>query len=253
MAEEKRTLRDTDDEARALARRLVRASRHAAIAVLEAGSGFPLASRVLTGTDVDGTPVILISALAPHMAALRADPRASLLYGEAGKGDPLAHARITVKVTAEEVGKGGEAHARIRRRFLARHPKAALYADFPDFAFFRLAPSSASLNGGFGRAYLIEADDLLIASPAIAALAEREEDAVAHMNGDHADAVDAYARAFGKSKRDGWRICGLDAAGIDIANGDELIRVEFAQILQDPAQIRTTLVELVRQAREIID
>ena len=253
MAEEKQTLRETDDDARALARRLVRSARHAAIAVLEAGTGFPLASRVLTGADVDGVPVILISALAPHMAALRADPRASLLFGEAGKGDPLAPARITVRVEAREVEKGGEIHARIRRRFLARHPKAALYADFPDFAFFRMVPISASLNGGFGRAYLIEAADLLIDTPALAALAEREEGAVRHMNEDHGDALDAYARAFGKAKKTGWRLCGIDAAGLDLANGDELLRIEFQHVLRDSGELRPLLVDLARQAREIID
>lgn len=253
MAEEKRTLRDTDDEARALACRLVRSGRHAAIAVLEAGTGFPLASRVLTGTDVDGAPVILISGLAPHMAALRSDPRASLLYGEAGKGDPLAHARITVKVDAAEVEKGSDAHARIRRRFLMRHPKASLYADFPDFAFFRLMPVAASLNGGFGRAFLIEAADLLIVSPAIEALAALEPSAVEHMNSDHADAADIYARALAKSKKSGWKICGIDAAGIDLANGDELLRIAFGHVLRDSDDLRPTLAALLRQAREIID
>ncbi|GAH59469.1 unnamed protein product, partial [marine sediment metagenome] len=32
--------------------------------------------------------------------------------------------------------------ARARERFLARHPKAKLYADFPDFGFFALAPEA---------------------------------------------------------------------------------------------------------------
>ena len=58
-------------------------------------------------------------------------------------------------------------HIRIRARFLDRHPKAALYADFPDFRFFRITPQSASLNGGFGRAYNLPGLDLLIPAPGI--------------------------------------------------------------------------------------
>jgi heme iron utilization protein len=246
----KDVLRETDEEARGLARKLVRAARYAAIAVLDAETGHPNASRVLTGTDVDGVPVILISALAPHMAALRGDPRASLLFGEVGKGDPLAHARITVKCKASEVDRGSADHARIRQRFITRHPKAKLYVDFPDFAFFRLEPVSASLNGGFGRAYAIGAEGLVIASPASGEIAEMEASGIAHMNNDHRDAVDAYAKAFGKSKKQGWVIIGIDAAGIDLANGDELLRVDFPETISEIAQLRPALASLASYARK---
>ncbi len=252
MSEKKKdVLRETDDEARALARKLVRAARYASIAVLDAETGHPNASRVLTGTDVDGVPVILISALAPHMAALRADPRASLLFGEVGKGDPLAHARITVQCRASEVARDGDDRVRIRQRFVTRHPKAKLYVDFPDFAFFRLEPVSASLNGGFGRAYAVTAEDLVISSPATGAIAEMEASGIAHMNADHADAVDLYAKAFGKSKKTGWSIIGIDAGGVDLANGDELMRVDFAKILSKIEDLRPALADLARFAREI--
>lgn len=249
MAEKKDVLRETDDEARSLARRLVRASRYATVAALDAETGDPLASRVLTGTDVDGVPVILISALAPHMAALRADPRASLLFGEVGKGDPLAHARITVKVRAEEVPREGGDRERIRARFVTRHPKSKLYVDFPDFAFFRMVPISASLNGGFGRAFAIEAADLSIASPARDELAAREASAVAHMNSDHAEAADFYAAAFGKSKLSSWSIVGIDAEGLDLACGDHLLRIEFPEPLSSAEMLRPTLVQMLNAAR----
>jgi heme oxygenase (biliverdin-IX-beta and delta-forming) len=247
----KDVLRETDDEARGLARRLVRTARYASIAVLDAETGHPNSSRVLTGTDVDGVPVILISALAPHMAALRADPRASLLFGEVGKGDPLAHARITVQARAREIARDSEDRTRIRQRFVTRHPKAKLYVDFPDFAFFRMEPVSASLNGGFGRAYAIGADDLVISSPAADEIAAMEASGIAHMNADHSDSADLYARAFGKSKKTGWSIIGIDAAGIDLGNGDEIVRVEFPLTLRAAEDLRPALVALSRAAREI--
>src|SRR6478609_7479038 len=116
---------------------------------------FPSASRALIGTDIDGVPVILVSALSAHTKALTADPRASLLVGEPGKGDPLAHPRLGVQCLAQKIGRATPLHERVRTRFLSRHPKASLYADFPDFCFFRLRPRLASLNGGFGRAYVL--------------------------------------------------------------------------------------------------
>lgn len=89
-------IRPTDDEARALARRLVRLARHGALAVLDPRDGAPFASRVALATEMDGTLVMLVSRLSQHTEALAADARCSLLVGEPGKGDPLAHPRLTV-------------------------------------------------------------------------------------------------------------------------------------------------------------
>lgn len=250
MAESSKTIRDTDDEARLLARRLVRGARYAAIGVLEPDTGFPFTSRVLTGTDTDGAPVILISSLSAHTTALTADPRASLLFGEPGKGDPLAHPRITLRTRAVRIAREDQRHNELRTRFIRRHPKAALYADFPDFAFFRMSPESASLNGGFGKAYALEAGDLIISSPAIADMAALEASAIEHMNMDHLDAIDGYARAYAKSKRTGWKLCGIDCGGLDLALGDELIRIEFDMPLEDSTQLRAKLVEMNRFASQ---
>ncbi|WP_394688202.1 HugZ family protein [Hoeflea sp.] len=250
MKEPVKTIRDTNDEARQLARRLVRGARFAAIGVLEPETGFPFTSRVLSGTDTDGTPVILVSGLSVHTTALLADPRASLLFGEPGKGDPLAHPRIALRTRAVRVSREDEGHVALRARFISRHPKAALYADFPDFTFFRMVPESASLNGGFGKAYVLEASDFLIESPAISDLAAIEPGAIEHMNTDHASSADAYARAFAGSKRAGWKVCGIDCAGLDLANGDELIRIEFEEPLTDANQLRAILVNLSRFASQ---
>ncbi len=76
-------------EAIALARRLLRSARFGSLAVLEPDDGgFPHASRVALGMDIDGVPVTLVSGLAAHTRALHHDPRCSLLVGEVGKGDP---------------------------------------------------------------------------------------------------------------------------------------------------------------------
>ncbi|WP_075289679.1 HugZ family protein [Pararhizobium arenae] len=245
MSEKPSVLRETNDEARRLARTLLRSARSAALAVLEPGeNGFPFVSRTLIGIDTDGTPVILVSNLSTHTQALAADNRCSLLVGDIGKGDPLAHPRLTVQCAAEKVEREHDRHAGLRERFLRRHPKAELYIDFPDFAFFRLTPQRASLNGGFGRAYLLDGDDLLIVSPAIADLAAMESRAIEHMNSDHADAATRYTQTFCKATGDGWTICGIDAAGLDLALGDQLKRLEFNETLQSVSELRPLLVRL---------
>ena len=160
MGDKPSIFRETDEEARRLARSLLASARYAALAVIDPEAGFPAASRVLVATDMDGVPVILVSALSAHTRALAQDKRASLLVGEPGKGDPLAHARLTIQCEAERVDRNSADHDQLRTRFLAHHPKSMNYIDFPDFCFYCLQPISASLNGGFGQAYKLSGDDL---------------------------------------------------------------------------------------------
>lgn len=154
-----KVLRDTDEQARDQARQLIVTARFAAMAVIDPETGYPNSSRVLTATDGASLPVILVSRLAAHTNALLGSPRCSLLFGEPGKGDPLAWPRISVQCDAQPVVADDLDRQHLRARFLRRHPKAALYVDFPDFLLFRLSPVAASLNGGFGRAYALLRED----------------------------------------------------------------------------------------------
>ena len=49
----------------------------------------------------------------------------------------------------------------LKARFLAKHPYAALYADFGDFALWRITPAAAQLVGGFARALRLRGAELL--------------------------------------------------------------------------------------------
>lgn len=165
MADKPSVIRDTDQEARELARSLLSEARFAAIGVVDPESGYPSVSRIILMTDRDNTPVILASRLANHTQGILNDPRCSLLVGEpADKGDPLVHPRMTVYCLAAEVARDSDDHKSLRESFLLSHPKAKLYIDFPDFSFFRLTPQRAALNGGFGKAFLLMADDLRVPS-----------------------------------------------------------------------------------------
>lgn len=251
MGEQKKVVLEIDDEAIRLARDLVATGRHGALAVIDRETGFPRASRVALATDFDGTPIILVSALSGHTRPMLEEPRTSLLVGDPGKGDPLAHPRLTLLTRARRVERESEEGKRVRRRYLARQPKAALYADFGDFAFFRLEIEQASLNGGFGKAYEPGADDLAVKGDA-AGVAAMEEGAVEHMNEDHADAIDLYARAFAKAGSGKWRIATLDSEGMELVAGDAVCRVWFPEPLLSASHLRPALVEMAADARRIL-
>ena len=226
------------------------AARHGALAVLEPGTGAPLASRVGVATDLDGAPVILVSGLAAHTGALLADPRCSLLLGEPGKGDPLAYPRISLSCRAARLHPGSPDHARVQRRYLNRNPKARLYAALSDFSFFRLDPGAAALNGGFAKAYRLARTDLLVTGSINDDLADAEQDAIDHMNTKHRGAVTAIARAHGGIEREDWFISGIDADGIDLSGGNEVLRAFFPRPLTQLDALRPTLTEMANAGRD---
>ncbi|MEO0774052.1 MAG: pyridoxamine 5'-phosphate oxidase family protein [Pseudomonadota bacterium] len=154
-------IRPTDDDARALARGLLSDARFGAIAVTDPDTQSPSVTRIAIGATPAGAPVTLISDLSSHTAALRANPRCSLLLGEPGpKGDPLTHPRITLDCTAKFLLKGDDGYDAMRDHYLTTHPKSKLYIDFLDFNFVVFDVLDARLNGGFGKAFRLTPADL---------------------------------------------------------------------------------------------
>lgn len=228
----------------ALSKRILRIVRAGALATLDRGTGAPFASLVSVATDLDGSPLLLMSRLAAHTLNLEADPRASLLLAQGGKGDPLAHPRLTV---IGEVRRSAE--PRIRARFLARHPKAGLYADFPDFSFWRLEMTAGHLNGGFARAMTLTGDDLRTSLDGAEAIAEIEAGAVEHMNEDHREALALYAGKLAGAPAGDWRTTGIDPEGIDLAAGDLTARATFPERVTDAGGLRRILKRMADEAR----
>ena len=159
MAEPFDPVQSANESARETTRQLLREARFGTLATINE-NGYPFASLVTFALDRAQTPFLLVSRLSGHTKHLLADPRCSLLVGESGKGDPLAHARITIQCSASIVDRASDENIILRTLFLARHPKAALYIDFADFLYIRLTMMEASLNGGFGKAFRLKSDDL---------------------------------------------------------------------------------------------
>lgn len=224
----------------ALARALLREALTASLATLDPAGGHPFVSLVTVATDHDGALLLLASRLALHSRNMAADGRVSLLLSRPGKGDPLAHPRLTLSGTAEPAD---DPH--LRGRFLARHPKAALYVDFPDFRFWRVRPGGAHLVAGFGRAPELAPDMLLTSLDGAEALLAAEQDALAHMNADHAEAIARYAARAGGNPGS-WRLAGLDPDGMDLLEGENALRIPFPARVTDPAMLRATLVAMAR-------
>jgi len=236
----------TDDMPRTvrnLLRRLDRASLASALPG-EDGGLWPYASLVLVAVDHDLAPILLLSDLAEHTKAIAADSRVSLLFdGTAGLDQPLAGPRVSLLGRAARTDD-----ERLKRRFLAHHPDAAMYAGFKDFNFYRVAPERAHLVAGFGKIRWFTMADVLPAPPP-AALAESEAEIVDHMNTDHADAVQLYAGKLLDLPGRDWKMTGIDAEGLDLRCGGRVARLAFDQPIGTAGEARKALIATVSKAR----
>jgi len=238
-----------------LARHVARGCDKAVLAVTaradtpEAGAAY--ASLVQVAFGHDGAPVLLISTLADHTKNLLADSRCSLLFdGTHAHAEALTGPRVSVQGVAEKIDAQTQAGVALAKRYLARFPGAEMYAGFGDFSFWRVAPARAHLVAGFGRIKWFDAFALDIS--ASGDLAAGEADILAHMNADHADAIEIYATKLAGAEAGGWTMTGIDPEGFDLrrqAQGRSL-RLAFDAIAHDPEAARVELVRLVKRARQ---
>ena len=237
------------------ARRVMRCAGTAALGTALAAADKPAepwayVSLVLACLDLDASPLLLLSDLAEHTRNLQRDPRVSLLFeATAGLRDPLTGPRVTVLGRLAPVGNGTSAEERLMERFVARHPSAAQYRSFADFALYRLEIERGHLVAGFGEITWIDAADLVLTREDHQALAAAEAEIVAHMNHDHRDAVALIARHIAGLKGRGWRLTGVDPEGADFRRGGQLGRAAFGKAVYNPGNCRRELVRLTRNAR----
>ena len=239
-------------------RRMLRRARSGVLATAQSpapadekdgAAGHPYASLVTVAWDVDASPLFLFSKLSDHTKNLECDGRASLLVEEASRrANPQTGPRLTVMGRVAPCAKGAD-EQRARRRMAGQEPAAALYADFPDFRFFRMAIERVHYVGGFARALWVEGARIAHPAADAAKIAAAETDVLAHMNGDHAAALDRYAvRLLGRRGR-GWTAVGLDPDGLDLARKTQFARLDFDEPVADSADVRERLVALAGAAR----
>jgi hypothetical protein len=230
----------------ATARQLMRSVRSATLATASRDAGgWPFASLVTTACDTDGSPILLLSTLADHTRNLAADPRAALLFEAATRrSNPQTGPRVSVVGT---IARADE--PRLRRRFLARHPAAELYAGFADFGIFRMQVQRAHYVGGFARAVWLEGARFCLPAEFSAAFAAGEEQALAELNDCHRAALQVVADKRLRRAGTGWVAVGIDPDGCDLGCGQATARLSFAETIPAPAAAASAIDRLFREIR----
>jgi len=234
-------------------RTLVAEARAATLStVAREPAGYPYGSLVTVAIDSRGRPLLLLSELAEHTQNLAHAAEASLLLAEPldRHRQPLALGRVSLLGPCRRVEPADREAT--RATFLAAQPDASYYVDFKDFAFYRLEPIALRYVGGFGRMSWVTPEEYAAAEPdpLVSAAAE----IIAHMNGDHADAMLAYARRLSRMPdATAATMTAVDRYGFDFVvttpAGPRATRLAFDEPVASADEVRRAMVAMVKTAR----
>ena len=111
----------------------------------------------------DGALFVYLSALAAHVANLRATRSAAILVvaDESASEEIFARARFGARCAVVEIPRESESWEQVLDRFEARFgATATMIRPLTDFALFRLQPEEARVVAGFARAGTLDAPRL---------------------------------------------------------------------------------------------
>jgi hypothetical protein len=165
-------------------------------------------------------------------------------------GDPLGASRVTLLGTVRAVSEPEVAAA--RKLYLARYAKSKYWVDFEDFSFYRMEVVDVYYVGGFGVMGWISASEYYGARPD--PLADAAAGILQHMNADHKDALILLARFFAGIESQEATVTAIDRLGFHLRlktpDGVRGTRIAFLREVSNPAETRSVLVAMVKQARQ---
>ena len=231
------------------------AARNATLCTIAAEpdvAGFPFGSLAPFALRADGTPFVLISAIAQHTRNLERDPRCSLFVRDPeGDARPDAQAswRVTVLARAHKLDAQGEELEELYARYAARVPDAPKYGGAHDFSFWVLAPQKVRAIGGFGAIRWLPPESILC-DPQGRGWREAAARVIEHMNQDHETALRDIVAARRGERPERARMAGVETAGflVRTAGPDSLVWVPFGRDV-DARDAREVFVKLSRESR----
>jgi putative heme iron utilization protein len=124
-----------------------------------------------------------------------------------------------------------------------------MFAGFADFAFYRMTLKAVHLVAGFGRIVDLAPKQVLTETADAAELVAAEAAIIAHMNGDHADALRLYATKLLGAPDGNWRCVGCDPEGLELQLDRTALRLAFPQRVRAPDALRHVLKQMAEDAR----
>ncbi len=114
-----------------------------------------------------------------------------------------------------------------------------------------MAVEEAHLVEGFGRISTVEGNAVGIDWTGAEAVRAAQGGIVSHMNEDHGDAIDLYARDLMDLEGQGWRLLEVDPLGCNLVRESQVRRMEFPHRVTSVVAVREVFVALAQQARSV--
>lgn len=204
--------------------------------------GYPFGSVSPFILDQQCQPVLLISTIAEHTKNILQNPKAAMLVFSQQE-DLHAGGRLTLLGEAVAADKNNTA---LRARYLRYFPQAEQYFAMHDFMFFTIKIEQARFIAGFGKMGWIEGLQLTLPE---SALASQETGIIEHMNADHKHNLINYCRQVSGQAPADAQMLGIDCDGMDIMADGVIVRVPFAQPINNAQEARTMLVQMAHAAK----
>lgn len=215
------------------ARRLLRAHRYGALSTLSRKlDGFPFGSITPYLVDHDGSLLLLVSGLAEHTKNILHDPRVSLITHNQQDPNIQMQGRVTLIGNAQLL----EDRDAYSTHYLRHFPEAEINLALPDFRFCRITPVALRYIGGVGRIHWIRMEDYAV--PQAAAFAEREAALLPQINARQRDTLIHLLKQTHNVPVADAQAIALDCDGLCVRSGEQAWRLDFADVLTDPAQCR---------------
>ena len=242
-------MKDFSEQAAVKARQLVRCAVKAVLCTHMSenpiAKGYPLGSLVTLATSWDGSPILLLSSLAQHTKNIANDAHISLLVdGTQGYLNPQQGPRVGVIGRLSLTNEDG-----FGRRFLRRHPRASIYANFKDFQFYKIEVEKYHYVGGFAQAVWVGKRKAVLPRKDWVNVAESEEEILSHMNLDHLDTLRLYGTKLLGKRGKHWDMVSLDPEGLDLRCGNSIHRINFPSLQTNTHDIRKTLIQMSVEAK----
>ena len=188
-------------------------------------AGYPFGSLLPICRDSKGLPLLMISHLAQHTRNLDADPRCSLTLTHPGHADVQQWTRLTCLADAQPVASNSQLE-----RYYRYYPDSRRYHTELNFLLYRLLPKQFYLIAGFGSARWFDVSRLLQQE----SLATADElEFLYQLNAHEHDLLKRFLAQQDVEFMADTHAVGADQHGVDIRQGDSLMRLHFENTTTD--------------------
>jgi putative heme iron utilization protein len=195
-------------------------------------------------TDSQGNIIVLISDIALHTKNIRNNSHVAFTVFDMTAADKQASGRVSIAGDADFIEDQNEVE-QVSRLYLRFFPHAEGHFKAHRFSFCRIRPVKIHFIKTFGQIYHYDFNADLI--PPSAEWEGGEQYAIDHMNQDHSDSIQNYARKYLDIETDQAKLVHVDVEGFFLQIKERFHYINFLNDAIRKDSLRTEFVQLTKE------